>query len=82
MGATVFLFVNATKIHQFKTKNSEVKKYSLCLGNFSKNFTAINMKKKTGLNEYAYDFRYDYNINDTSNFIDIHKYLMKKHDIK
>ena len=38
--------------------------------------------KKTGLNGYIYKFSIDYNIIDTSNIIDIHKYLMKKHDIK
>ena len=38
--------------------------------------------KKTGLNGYIYDFSVDYNTIDTSNIIDIHKYLMKKHDIK
>ena len=27
-----------------------------------------------------YDFSVDYNIIDNSNIIDIHKYLMKKHD--
>ena len=40
------------------------------------------MKKKTGLNGYVYEFSVDYNIIDTSNIIDIRKYLMKKHDIK
>ena len=34
------------------------------------------------LNGYVYEFCVDYNIIDTSNFIDIQKYLMKKHDIK
>ena len=38
--------------------------------------------KKTGLNRYVYNFSVDYNIIDTSNIIDIHKYLKKKHDIK
>ena len=38
--------------------------------------------KKTGLNGYVYNFSVDYNIIDTSNIIDIHKYLKKKHDIK
>ena len=38
--------------------------------------------KKTGLNRYVYDFSADYNIIDTSNIIDSHKYLMKNHDIK
>ena len=30
-----FLFVNATKIYQFKAKHSEIKVYALCLGNIS-----------------------------------------------
>ena len=29
-----------------------------------------------------YDFSVDYRAFDTSNIIDIHKYLMDKHDIK
>ena len=53
----------------------------MCLGNISKKFSVDNMKK-TGLNGYIYDFSVDYNTIDTSNIIDIHKYLMKKHDIK
>ena len=52
----------------------------LGLGNISTDFTAINMKK-TGINRYVYDFSVDYNIVDTSNIINIHKNLMKKHDI-
>ena len=40
------------------------------------------MKKKTGLNGCVYDFSLDYRAFDTINIIDIHKYLMKKHDIK
>ena len=50
-----FLFVNATKIYQFKAKNSEIKDDALCLGNISKNFTVSNMKKKTGLKR-SYNF--------------------------
>ena len=30
----------------------------------------------------SYKFSVDYNIIDNSNIINIHKYLMKKHDIK
>ena len=41
-----FLFVNATKLNQIKTKNSEVKDYALCLGNISEDFTINNLKKK------------------------------------
>ena len=44
-GSNSFLFVNATKIYQFKAKDSEIKKYSLCLGNISGDFAANNMKK-------------------------------------
>ena len=50
-----------------------MKKYPLCLGNISKNFAAINMKK-TGLNSYVYEFSVVYNIN----IINIRKYLKKK----
>ena len=80
-GRNSFLFANATKIHQFKAKDSETKRYPLCLGNISKDFSVDNMKQ-TELNRYVYDFNVDYNIIDTSNIIDIHKYLMKKHDKK
>ena len=45
-GSNAFLFVNATKIQQFKAKDSEIKKSSLCLGNIPKSFTANNMKQK------------------------------------
>ena len=38
------LFVNATKIYQLKGKDSEMKKYALCLENISEDFTAANMK--------------------------------------
>ena len=44
-------------------------------------FLANNMKK-TGLNGDVYYFSVDYRDFDTSNIINIHKYLMKKHDIK
>ena len=47
-GSNTFLFVSATKIYQFKSKICEVKDYSLCLGNISKDFTINNMEK-TGL---------------------------------
>ena len=31
-GSNSFLFVNATKMFQFKAKNSEIENYALCLG--------------------------------------------------
>ena len=45
-GSNSFLLLNATKIYQFKAKDSEMKNYALCLGNISKDFTINNMKKK------------------------------------
>ena len=80
-GSNSFLFVNTTKIYQFKAKDSEIKKFPLCLGNISGGFSANNMKK-TGLNGYVYDFSVDFRDFDTSNITDKQKYLMKKHDIK
>ena len=37
--------------------------------------------EKTGLYGCVYDFLIDFRI-DVDNILDIHKYLMKKHDIK
>ena len=45
-GSSSFLFVNATKVYQFKAKNSEIKGYWLCIGNISKDFAVNNIKKK------------------------------------
>ena len=44
-GSNSFLFVNVTKIYQFKGNDSEIKDYALCLTNISKDFTINNMKK-------------------------------------
>ena len=53
----------------------------MCLGNISKDFSVDNMKK-IGLNGYDYDFSVDYDAIPVDDILDIHKYLMKKHDIK
>ena len=47
-GSNSFLFVNATKICRFKAKDSEIKSYTLCLGNISI-LQLVIKKKKTGL---------------------------------
>ena len=51
-GNNSFLFVNATKIYQFKAK----KDGALCLGNISKDFTIKNMKKKRIKRSYNFFF--------------------------
>ena len=38
--------------------------------------------KKTGLYGYVHDFSVDYNITDVDDILDIHKYLMKNHNMK
>ena len=45
------MYVNSVKINQFKTKNSEIAVYPLCLDNISKDFQNCNMEK-TGLNVF------------------------------
>ena len=45
-------------------------------------FSANNMKKKPGLNGCAYDFFVGYRAFDTSNIVNIHKYLTRKHNVK
>ena len=37
--------------------------------------------KKTGLNEYVYDFSTDYSAIAVDDILDIHKYLLKKNNM-
>ena len=71
------MFINGTEIYKFKAKDSEVLALLLCIGNISKDLLIDNMKK-TGFNEYVYDFSNDYDATDVDDIKDIHKYLMKK----
>ena len=63
------------KTHQFKPKDSEIKDFTLCLGNILKDF-AINNVKKTGLKGSVIFFSVDFNGVDTNNVF--HRYLMKR----
>ena len=78
--ASSYLFVNGTEIIEFKTKDSEIVATPLCLGNISKDWSVDNMKD-TGLNEYVYDFSFDYDATAVDDIKDIHKYLMRKNNI-
>ena len=80
-GSNSFLFVNGTKIHQFKARDSEIKRYPFFLGNISKEISVDNIKK-TGLNRYVHDLSVDYDAITVDDILHIHKDLMKKHDIK
>ena len=80
-GADSYLIVNGTEIVKFKAKDSEIEATPLCLGNVSKDFSKDDMKR-TGFYEYAYNFSVDYDATAVNDVLDIHKYLMKKRDIK
>ena len=72
-GANSYLFVNGTEIYKFKANDSEIVATPLCLGNNSNDWSPVNMKK-TGFNEYVYDFSVDYGATDVDDIMDIHKY--------
>ena len=81
-GANSYLFVNGKKIHKFKAKDSEIVGTPLCMSR--KHFKRLvddNMKKKTGLNGYAYDFSVDYDAIEVDDILDIHNYVMKRNGI-
>ena len=79
-GANSYLFVNGTEIIKFKAKDSELNSTTLRLGNISYDFSVANMKK-TGLYGNVYEFSADYGTISVDNILNIHKYLMKKHNI-
>ena len=70
--------VNSLRMYQIKSKDSEIKTYSLCLANISKDFMPDDMKKQTGLKGIVKVFSANYNPFDTSNILDIHTCLMKE----
>ena len=79
-GVNSYLLVNGTEIIKFKTKDSEINPYELCLGNISKDRSVDNMKK-TGLKGCIYEFNVDDDAIKVSDILDIHKYLMGKNGI-
>ena len=66
-------------LQKYINSKQKTLKYPLCLGNISGGVSANNMKK-TGLNRCVHNFSVDYRAFDTSTIINIHKYLIKKHD--
>ena len=79
-GRNSYLFVNGKEIHKFKAKDSEIVATPLCLGNISKDWSVDNMKR-TGFNDYAYNFSVDYVAIAVDDILGIHKYLMKKNNM-
>ena len=75
------LHYNGVNIYHFKAKYSKWNVNLLFWGCISKDFPNDNMKE-TGLNEYVYNFWADYGSICVDDILDIHKYLMEKHNTK
>ena len=66
-GDDSYLFVNGKQELKFKAKDDQIVKEILCLGNIS---------------DEIYDFAVDYTSTNFGDIYNIHRYLMKKHNIK
>ena len=81
-GDNSYLFVNGKEVTKFKTENSELIKYPMCLGDISKDYnTNVHHKKTTGLCGNVYDFSVDYSAISSDKIHDIHAYFMRKNGI-
>ena len=79
-GEKSYLFVNGKQVIKFKSKNSELIKYPMCLGGLSKGYNKSS-RKDTGLYGSVYDISVDYSTITNDKIVDIHNYLMKKNNI-
>ena len=79
-GDDSYLFVNDKQELKFKSKDDQIVKEILCLGNISDVWTTANTQK-TGLWGEIYDFAVDYTSTAIGDIYNIHRYLMKKHNI-
>ena len=75
-----YLFVNGKEELKIKAKDNQIVKEILCLGNISDDWTAANAKK-TGLWGQIYDFAVDYTSTNIGDIYNVHRYLMKRHNI-
>ena len=77
-----YLFVNGKEIFKFKADNKNVNfRTQFCLGSISNGFNTTE-SREVSLNGNVYDFLVDYNSIDKSDILNIHKYLMRKNNIK
>ena len=77
-----YLFVNGRQELKFKCKTDQLVKEKLCIGNLSDQWTTSE-SEKTGVYGKIYDFVVDYEqIVGTTKILDMHKYLMTKHNIR
>ena len=81
MGWIAIYLLTVLKYANSKQKILKKNAAQLCLGNVSKDFSADNLKK-TGSYGYVYGFSVDNDSIYAADILDIHKYLMKKQNIK
>ena len=79
-GDDSYLFVNGKQELKFKTKDNQIVKEILCLGNMSGDWTTVNAEK-TGFWGEIYDFAVHYASTNIGDIYNVHRYLMKKHSI-
>ena len=79
-GDDSYLFVNGKQELKFKAKDDQIVKEILCLGNISDDWIAANAQK-TRLWGEIYDFAVDYTGTYIGDIYNVHRYLMKKHNI-
>ena len=78
-----YLFANGGEELKIKAKtfSDQVKQNLLFIGNLSSDWSSIN-STNTGLYGNVYDFAVDYDpVNSVGTIYDIHRYLIKKHNI-
>ena len=79
-GDNSYLFVNGKQVINFKAKNSELIKYSMCLGGLLKDCNE-NSRKDKGLYGNVYEFSVDYSAITNDKIVDIHNDLLKKNNV-
>ena len=82
-GGDSYLFVTGVRELNFKAQSftNDMKSEIFCIGNISSDWSSAN-STKTGLYGNVYDVAIDYKpLTDVKIIYDIHRYLMKKHDI-
>ena len=76
------MFVNGKEIFKYKADNKNVNfPTQFCLGSISNGLSATE-SRDVSLNGNVYDFSIDYNSIDETDILNIHKYLMRKNNIK
>ena len=71
-----YLFVNGKEIYNFKANNGKINFLTqFCLGSISNGCGAVD-SREVSLKGNVYDFTVDFNAINTSDIINMHKYLM------